>query len=323
MEEAGLPAQVPKQEDLIAGDNENTSPRRPDGISIPPSLAPIHELRRPTQDGKTAEASYRMPPGEGPFPAIIFQHGGFGYQPHDRRHLQLTQGAVQTRFLAQGYVAVQTTRQNYEDNPQSQAPIFEYMAVVDAVKNLDQVDPKSVVVMGGSGGGSMTLDLISRTTVSAAVAGEPASIIFAGMLTKPAQDREVRYEAINDPEAFWTPDIIAKVQDKVSRYQTPLLILHGDIHPLKHINMDYIIPEIKKSNKTVKVNIYPGKNHEGLTGTAVRTTYTRGKCPPDDDNMHMTYIFKDKKAMSSVISMTDSTKPIGAKDETSIIMMWA
>ena len=37
------------------------------------------------------------------------------------------------------------------------------------------------------------------------------------------------------------------------------------------------------------------KDHEGLTGTAVRTTYTRGKCPPDDDNMHMTYIFKDKK----------------------------
>jgi dipeptidyl aminopeptidase/acylaminoacyl peptidase len=253
----------------VLAQEQNTPLYWAQGISIPLSVAPIHEIRTPTGDGQTAEASYRMPPGKGPFPAIVFQHGGLGYIGEKQRHNRLILGAVQTRFLALGYISVQATYRNYADNPQAEGPILDYLAIVEAVRNLERVDPKSIVVMGGSGGASMTLDLISRTTVSAAIVGEPASHIFAGMLTKPAQDRETRYEAINNPEAFWTPDIVSKVQDKIGRFQTPLLILHGDIHPLKKLNMDYIIPEIKKAKKSLEVMIYPGKNHGFEWGTRV------------------------------------------------------
>jgi len=256
-----------QEQRLTAGDNENTPPQRAIGLSIPLSIAPIHEISVTSGDGQTAEASYRIPSGEGSFPAIVFQHGGLGHMDQKRRHAQLTQGAVQTRFLSMGYVTVQATRRDYTDNPQAKGPILDYLAVVDAVRKLKKVDSESIVVMGGSGGASMTLDLISRTTVSAAIVGEPASVIFAGMLTKSARDRKVRYETINNPAAFWTPDIVAKVQDKVSRFQTPLLILHGDVHPLKNVNMDYIIPEIQKAKKTLKVKLYPGKNHGFYWGT--------------------------------------------------------
>ena len=34
--------------------------------------------------------------------------------------------------------------------------------------------------------------------------------------------------------------------------------------------------------------------HEGLTGTTVRPTYRKGKCPPEDDDPWTAYIFKDK-----------------------------
>lgn len=258
-----------QEQNPTTGDNENTPLYWAPGISIPLSVAPIHEIRTPTGDGQTAEASYRMPPGKGPFPAIVFQHGGLGYIGEKQRHYSLTQGAVQTRFLALGYISVEATRRNYADNPQAEGPILDYLAIVEAVRKLERVDPKSIVVMGGSSGASMTLDLISRTSVSAAIAGEPASHIFAGMLTKPARDREIRYEAINNPAAFWTPDIVSKIQDKIGRFQTPLLILHGDIHPLKKLNMDYIIPEIKKANKNLEVIIYPGKNHGFYWGTRV------------------------------------------------------
>ncbi len=74
---------------------------------------------------------------------------------------------------------------------------------------------------------------------------------------------------INDPAKFWTPAIIAKVQDKVSRFQTPLLVLHGDVHPLKHVNMDYIIPAIRDGGKTIEVKIYPGKDHGFYWGRRV------------------------------------------------------
>ena len=42
------------------------------------------------------------------------------------------------------------------------------------------------------------------------------------------------------------------------------------------------------------VAIMHNKDHEGLTGTAIRPTYIRGKCPPDDDDFHTAYLFKDK-----------------------------
>ncbi len=268
--------QTEEEERLMAGDNENTTPQAPQsakGISIPLSVSPIHELRTTSEDGKTAEASYRMPPGDGPFPAIVFEHGGLGFSKQETRQNRLIDGSVQTRFLSMGYVAVEGTRRDHNDNPTDPGPILDYKAIVDAVGNMDKVDAESIVVMGGSGGGTMTLDLISITTVSAAVAGEPASVIFAGMLTKPARDRETRYEAINDPAAFWTPEIVANVRDKVSRFETPLLILHGDIHPLKNVNMDYVFPEIKKAGKTMEVKVYPGKNHGFYWGTRVNEEF--------------------------------------------------
>ena len=275
-EEFGLNPTPPEREyteeeqRLMAGDNENSSlAEGVKPVSIPLSISPVHELRTPSGDGATAEASYRVPPGDGPFPAIVFMHGGLGYQNQERRQQNLTGGPIQTRFLTLGYVTVQATRRDYTDNPQAEGPILDFLAIVEAVRKLDQVDSESIVVMGGSGGGSMTLDLISRTSVSAAVAGEPASIIFAGMLTKPAANQAVRYEPINDPAKFWTPDIIAKVQGKVSRFQTPLLVLHGDVHPLKHVNMDYIIPAIRDGGKTIEVKIYPGKDHGFYWGRQV------------------------------------------------------
>jgi acetyl esterase/lipase len=262
-----------KAEQLTAGDNEKTPPQGPQISRIPLSLSPISEIRAISEDGSAAQASYRVPPGKGPFPAIVFQHGGLGHQDEQGRHAQLTEGTVQTRFLSMGYVTVQATRRDYTDNPQAEGPILDFLAIVEAVRELEEVDSEGIVVMGGSGGASMTLDLISRTTVSAAVAGEPASVIFAGMLTRPAQDREVRYHPINDPEAFWTPDVVAKVRGKVGRFQTPLLILHGDIHPLKTVNMDYVIPEIRKAGKTLEVKVYPGKEHGFYWGRGVDSKF--------------------------------------------------
>ena len=53
----------------------------------------------------------------------------------------------------------------------------------------------------------------------------------------------------------------------------------------------------------VHVNVIHGRKdlaeihnrwHDGLTGTTVRPTYRKGKCPPEDDDPWTAYIFKDK-----------------------------
>lgn len=40
--------------------------------------------------------------------------------------------------------------------------------------------------------------------------------------------------------------------------------------------MDYIIPEIKKADKTLEVKIYPGKNHGFYWGTRVDSEFVDG-----------------------------------------------
>ena len=145
------PAVVPSEQTeeekrLMAGDNENTTPRGPQsakGISIPLSVSPIQELRTTAEDGRTAEASYRMPPGDGPFPAIVFEHGGLGYSNQERRQSRLIDGSVQTRFLSMGYVAVEGTKRDHNDNPTDPGPILDYKAIVDAVRNMEKVDSES------------------------------------------------------------------------------------------------------------------------------------------------------------------------------------
>lgn len=60
-------------------------------------------------------------------------------------------------------------------------------------------------------------------------------------------------------------------------------------------------PEIELEE--VHVNVIHGRRdlaelhnrwHDGLTGTTVRPTYRKGKCPPEDDDPWTAYIFKDK-----------------------------
>ncbi len=60
-------------------------------------------------------------------------------------------------------------------------------------------------------------------------------------------------------------------------------------------------PEIELGE--VHVNVIHGRRdlaelhnrwHDGLTGTTVRPTYRRGKCPPEDDDPWTAYIFNDK-----------------------------
>jgi len=231
------------------------------GNPVPLTLSPILEMEAEADDGQVAEASYRMPPGEGPFPAVICIHGGLNFSNKARRHNTLTKSITHNRFLSMGFVVVQSTFRTYVENPQDQGPVSDNLAIIQAVRDLKTVDSDSIVVMGGSGGGSIAMDLISHTSISAAIAGEPASIIFSGMLNVNATDQKDRFASMYDPEKYYTPEVRELVQKKVRRFQTPLLIVHGDVHEIKNVNMDYAFPEIRKLEKPLTVIIYPGEEH--------------------------------------------------------------
>src|SRR6185369_12031193 len=46
------------------------------------------------------------------------------------------------------------------------------------------------------------------------------------------------------------------------------LIVHGDLHPLKTINREIIVPELKSANKSVEYIEYAGQQHGFWWGAA-------------------------------------------------------
>ena len=241
-----------------------------DAVTFPrvsETTAPIIEL----QVAEHAYAAIRKPPGDGPFPAIVFLHGGLGQSPMNGLRRNAVESPAQSRFLAWGYVTVTATRRSIRHDPGDRGVVDDTLALVDAVQALPYVDRESVVLYGGSGGGTLALEVASVSDeLAAIVAGEPASIIYMGMFAKehvvlddagkPAKDR--RWDVMNaDPQKLYTPELRNHTRSKLEGLSTPTLILHGDRHALKKFNFGVLIPEMESMGKPVTVVRYPGEHH--------------------------------------------------------------
>jgi len=137
------------------------------------------------------------------------------------------------------------------------------------VKKMPVVDPQSVAVLGGSGGGSLALELAGETDLCAIVAGEPASVLFTGLMVRGMSDRGPAFqEMMRNPKPHYTPVLQKFTKAKVSQIHCPVLIVHGDIHPLRIINQEIIVPELKAAGKSVEYIEYPGQTHGFWWGAA-------------------------------------------------------
>ena len=228
---------------------------------------PIIEIKT----GETAYAAIRKPPGRGPFPAVVFLHGGLGQSSMaSLKSNALRQPAV-ARFLAWGYVTVTATRRAIRHDPQDRGVVADTLDIVRAVGELDFVARDSVCLYGGSGGGTLALEVASASgDLAAIVAGEPATIIYMGMFSKdhvtldesgrPTGDR--RWDVLNsEPSELYTERVRSRTRRKLSGLSAPLLILHGDVHRLKAFNLGLFVPEMEALGKPVTVKTYAGEPH--------------------------------------------------------------
>ncbi len=245
---------------------------------ISESKIPIVELKV----SDTAYAAVRKPPGEGPYPAIVLMHGGLGQSAPARLRRAALETPAHSRFLAWGYVTVTATRRNIQHDPGDRGVVDDTLAIVREVKKLPYVDGESVALYGGSGGGTLALEVGSVSNeLAAIVAGEPASIVYMGMFTKehvvldddgrPTGDR--RWDVMNaDPQTLYTAAVRERTRRKLRGLSTPTLILHGDRHALKGFNLDVLVPEMEAMRKPVTVIEYPGEFHGFYWG--------QGRIPP-------------------------------------------
>ena len=228
---------------------------------------PVEIIEAPTSDKQKAMAVIRKPPGKGPFPAVVFLEGGMGRKNlargvDGRKEVSL-HGQQYSRFLAAGYVTVSPMRRGSKRDPQSPDSVTDILAVVEAVKKIPEVDPKSVVVFGNSGGSSFGLDLAVETGLCAVAAGEPASVLFTGMFSKENRDLD---EIMKEPQRFYTAELQKRTREKIARINCPILIAHGDQHPINKVNDEILIPELKRAGKKLEVIHYPGQPHSFYFG---------------------------------------------------------
>jgi acetyl esterase/lipase len=199
----------------------------------------------------------------------VLLHGGLSPYPVEKLQEESLTRPNYTRFLAAGFVIVVPTFRTREENPQTRDALDDCLAVVDHVKKLPAVDPGSVAVLGGSGGGSLALELAGETDVCAIVAGEPATVLFTGLMVRGMSDRGPAFQDVmRNPKQHYTPELQKFTRAKIAQIHCPVLIVHGDIHPLKIINQEIIVPELKAAGKSVEYIEYPGQPHGFWWGAA-------------------------------------------------------
>ncbi len=262
-----------RRRDPSQGDNLASVSPIP-GIDIPLAKAPLTKVSLKSADGVDLSFAYRRPKGDGPFPTILFFHGGGGQSNLQGLRNNLLKGVVQTRFLQKGYLTVQSTRRPFWKARDTDKLTGFYDAVGDAalvvekVRTLPGVDPEQVILYGGSGGGILAIVTASRADVACVVAGEPATVVPIDPRTGQAAGPVDYRGLMEDPAQKYTPARQKQMRAWMKAIDCPVLVLQGKPVGLYRCNFEILIPEMKELGKDISSITYPGVTHGFYWGTA-------------------------------------------------------
>jgi acetyl esterase/lipase len=245
--------------------------RAQDGVMRPvvsEEACPLTRIEPLATDGYRGLAFVRKPPGSGPFPVILWIHGGLETSPEHWLR-EVPKAPNPSRFLAAGYVVVAPTYRSRDTDPQSKVSLEDCLAAVEHTRKLPYVDGRSVVAYGCSGGGDLALEIAAaQAEVCAIVPEEPASMMFSGLFNVNSPKSGERFSPVDtlpimrEPKKFYTPERQRFAQAKIARIQCPILIIQGaETAVLNKFNAETLIPELRAAGKKVEVISYSGEPH--------------------------------------------------------------
>jgi dienelactone hydrolase len=205
-----------------------------------------------------------MPAGKGPFPAAVILHDCSGLGPKS--------SGAPWRWSSQlanwGYVTIWPDSFKTRGHPggvctDASAPLITFpqraedaYAALEHLQTLPNVDPRRVVVMGGSHGGSSTLAAIVDT---AANSRHKAARFAAAIALYPGCGRTV---------GDWSVERVRDARHKIAGYSgvfkplAPLLILTGELddwtpaEPCRRL-----ASASQRAGHPVEIAVYPGAHH--------------------------------------------------------------
>jgi acetyl esterase/lipase len=237
--------------------------------AVSEAASPIEVITPVASDGHMGLGVLRRPPGRGPFPAVIWLHGGITTVSSERLHGFVRAGATATRLLAAGYLVVAPTYRSRDHDLQSPVSLTDALAVVDYVRRLAEVDRESVVVAGCSGGGDLALQVASQTAIGAVVLEEPVTAVTAGMFNNSVPKQGERYTPADgmfllaDPKRYYTAQFQRILRDTIARIECPIFIVQGgrNQNNVNRFNEQILVPEMRAAKKIVEVRTYPDQGH--------------------------------------------------------------
>ena len=234
---------------------------------VEPSL-----VHYPSKDGKFTISALAYIPNNiirnGKFPAIVYIHGGPTSQTVDtfNRFIQymLSQGYL---VIAPNYRGGTGFGREFQDANRKDAGGQELQDVVDAaefIKGTGYVDPKKLIVMGGSYGGYLSMMAVTKfpDLWAAGVPIVPFVNWFTEFANEDPQLQEFDRLFMGDPvkdKALWEDRSPINFIDKV---KAPLLLLAGAHDPrCPPGEAKQVADEIKKRGGTAQLKIYDNEGH--------------------------------------------------------------
>ena len=166
------------------------------------------------------ETTLFRPPGDGPFPLVIINHGKSPGDPREQPRARFLLAARE--FVSRGYAVATPMRQGFADSTgpyisdgcdieaNAKAQAVDVLVAIDALSRRPDIDVSHTVVMGQSHGGLTTL------AVGALQPKEVVGLVnFAGGLRADSCSR-------------WRTDLTSAMRDFGARAHTPSLWFYGD-----------------------------------------------------------------------------------------------
>jgi dipeptidyl aminopeptidase/acylaminoacyl peptidase len=229
-------------------------------------------VRYPSRDGKWTISAFAYVPNNiqrnGKFPAIVYIHGGPAVQSVDsfNRFIQyiVNQGYL---VIAPNYRGSTGYGKAFNDANMGDAGGQELNDVLDAaewIKKSGFVDPKKLIVMGGSYGGYLSMMAVTKAPDMWA-AGVPI-VPFVNWFTEIANEdpslREYDLATMGDPvknKALYEDRSPVNFVDQI---KAPLLLLAGGNDPrCPPEESQQVADAVKKRGGTVQLKIYQDEGH--------------------------------------------------------------
>lgn len=226
--------------------------------------SPVEKAYIRAKDGLHVAAAIRKPKGPGPFPALIQFHGAPGGQGMDPLVSWVrgeSGGPLWERYLQEGFVVIAADYRGGERRESSPGPspdgvatrLDDGLAVIEHVRQLPFIDPNRINLYGGSLGGGLVLQLITRTKVHAAGVGAPAAYEFLGISRAPRETKATDYWKNGNPN-------LELAKKNVAAIQCPLLIQVGSTDNLVSLARP-LHDLMTQAGKPVRLEIYANSPH--------------------------------------------------------------